>query len=197
MTQVITDMDIFVREWGLRVRSTLKKLGVKNSELLNDLEQEVYLRMIEKRTLETYDSAKGGFSTHVFQVIRTIAFNHYRAKKRNPIDVSESIIMVGEGGEEFLHPEVARSIQEEDKAPLEEFLELLYLELDKFKSWRSRSSNGTTIKSLTVVCRLLETGYKPKEIAQIFKVGNSSVSVWVKKIRAVAIEVRRKIYEDI
>ncbi|GAI04088.1 unnamed protein product [marine sediment metagenome] len=48
------DITAFVKSWSSRVRSTLRKFGVRNTELLNDLEQDVYVRMIEKKTLETF-----------------------------------------------------------------------------------------------------------------------------------------------
>lgn len=189
----ITDMDTFVKIWGPRVVATLRRLGVRNGELLKDLEQEVYVRMMEKGTLECFDPVKGSFVTHVFQVIRTIAYNYHRASKKDIINIAESIEMRGEGDEEFLHPEVAKLIVEaEDTGPIEEFLELLYKELDKFEPWRSKSAHGETIKSLSMVCQLLMRGYKPKEIAHIFRVGPSSVSVWRKKIYDVACKIREE-----
>lgn len=188
----IKDMRTFVKLWKARVQATLKRFGVRDQMLLEDLEQEVYLRMIQKKTLEVFDTEKGSFSTHVFQVIRTVALNYHRASNHDPINKSEPLMMTGEEGEEFLHPEISKLIIDRPDAEgvTEEFLELLYKELAKETVWRSKSSKGTSIKSLSTVCNLLQIGYKPKEIAAIFLVGQSSVSVWVKKIREHAKRVR-------
>lgn len=189
------DMTEFAKEYGPRVRSTLMRMGVSNQDTLNDLEQDVYLRMIQNNTLGVFDAAKGSFTTHIYQVIRTVAFNHHRAVKRIPLDCAEPIQLgAAEDDGEFLHPEVAKICTRDSEAdPNNEFLELLYKELAKFPAWKSGSAKkGETLKSLTVVCQLLYQGYAPKEIASVFKVGTSSVSVWVKKIRLVAKEVRTR-----
>lgn len=194
MAEEIRDMDTFARVYKERVRATLRKFGVRNPDLLNDLEQEVYLRMIDKKTLEVFDPEKGSFGTHVYQVIRTIALNFHRASIHDPLGKAELLMMIGEGGEEFLHPEVSKQLVEDgdEGGVTGEFLELLYKELAKEPVWRSKSSKGESIKSLSMVCSLMQRGFKPKEIASIFNVGQSSVSVWIKKIRTHAQRVREK-----
>jgi hypothetical protein len=193
----ISDMTVFVKEWSPRVRSTLMRLGIRETELLNDLEQDVYYRMIVNCTLEIYDPTLGAsFSTHVYQVIRTIALNYHRAKVRNPLTMAESI-EIASGGEEqeFLHPEVAKLCvsTEEGMTSTNEFLDLLYKELAKERPWKSGPKGGQgTVKSLSVICKMMHLGYRPKEIAYIFKASPSAVSVWVLKIRGIAKELRER-----
>lgn len=190
----IRDMDTFVKKWSPRVRSTLRRFGIRNNDLLNDLEQEIYFRMITNRTLEVYDPAKSQFSTHIYQVIRTIALNYKRASTRDPVSCGEPLMMHGEGDDEFLHPEVAKNLTTEDKEgkPVDEFMERLYKELGKVPSWSSGSKHGRSVKSLTVVCRLIQQGYKPKEIAKVFNVGESSVSAWMERIRQIAYDLKAR-----
>ena len=198
MNVVIKDMSEFVQVWSPRVRATLRKFGIREDSLLDDLEQDVYFRMIDKKTLEVYDPDKGSFVTHIYQVIRTIALNYHRAKLHDPVSKSEHLMMYGQGDEEFLHPEVAKILvtDQPNATVVDEFLEKLYTELARVPAWKTSSRNGSTIKSLTMVCQLLHQGFKPREIASIFRVGPSSVSVWMDRIRKIAVRVREDMKID-
>ena len=188
------DMETFVRTWSPRVRATLRKFGAKNSALCDDLEQDVYVRMLQNNTLGIWDVDKGSFATHIFQVIRTVALNSVRARKRNALDRSERIDMTGEDGEQFLHPEVAKLLKTADAETdvVSEFMERLYEELHNIPSWTSGSRNGRTVKSLSKVCQLWCQGYSAAEIARVFRVGPSSVSAWLQKIKQIALGLAKE-----
>jgi len=81
------DMDTFYRTWKDRVRAAIKNFGVRDSSLIDDLEQNVYVRMIKFRVIEECICALpspvgASFTTHVFGVIRTVCLNHLRDNGR-------------------------------------------------------------------------------------------------------------------
>lgn len=190
------DFKELVRDWSGRVRSTLRRFGINNSDLLNDLEQEAYLRMLKYDIINASDPEKGTFATYVFRIARTIALNHHRTSRRDVLDRAEPLVLHGKAGEEFVHPEVDRMLaadnDQEDKSVIDQFLEILYDEIKKAPAWQSKSWRGTSIKSLSKTCDLMLDGFYPSEIARIFSVSPSAVSNWFKKMKKIALACNLK-----
>jgi hypothetical protein len=274
----ITDMNKFCIAWSDRVRAGIKKFGIRESNVIDDLEQTVYLRMITFRILEDCICAledSSAFSTHSFGVIRAVCLNYLRdngksancskcekhedcvngyclhckycrtyntnpdckvckscnsdsyrlcpscgVKKvcklcklcyscrnereksvRNVLSQAEPLLMGGEDGEEYLHPEVVKLCDDDgiENGTFKQFEDMLYLEMEEIDSKSPKTPNGWTLttpdgeqhrmKSLTMIYNMDKAGLSPSEIGRQLRLSAATISLKRKLIGQLAQKV--------
>lgn len=190
----LKDFEDFVAKWDGRIRSQLIKLGARGDSL-EDLKQEVYLRIVRTGHIEKYDSTRARFPSHIFAVSRSVVVNSWRTAKRRPLDLSYSLVETMGDEEEMRGVRVlellladqedpdARGDATQKLARLESVLRTGYL-------W-SRKTQVTALKCFGAGCEnnlwqvavwLFVEGHTVGALAAQLGVSHGSVSNWKSRV---------------
>lgn len=82
-------MESFIKVYEGWVTNQIRKFGVNNEQDVEDLRQEIYIRMIERRPIEKWDGAGPAIKTYVFPVIRSIVYNFKNKQTKRIVTVEK------------------------------------------------------------------------------------------------------------
>jgi len=197
-----------------RISASIRSRGVRDSEVVQDLTQDVLLRVLDKGHLEKYDSTRSRFPTHMYTVINSIVVNRYRRGRTDPMYRSYSIHPGDGASEEAFRPGIlfAGRIPSGLRSQLEDATTIRLLRIFKERMterhlWSGPVQKRAILKDTSVNNNLWQVftwlylsdpyfwvpGEQKREesIAQFLGVTTGSVTNWKGRIRQVASKVFR------
>jgi len=89
--QPTKDINEFVKQWDKRIEKIIRSHGM--GEHMEDIKQEIYMRIIQDDGLEKYDPTRGSFSTYCYALILTKVRNartkFYRERRIVPVSLEQ------------------------------------------------------------------------------------------------------------
>lgn len=186
-----------VKQWDKKIEKIIRSYGLV--EDVDDLKQEIYLRILENDGLANYDPARGAFSTYMYAVI-VMKVRNARTKRRRelglmPFTMEAKDFMDGEddsnGRRQRDRIEVSSLVargelnpqrRTEIKIQIEKVLDVL-----RFQPVRSlfyRDGECITRDLRTLMIKILE-GMSREDIVKYFDYSTGSVGILFKELRDV------------
>jgi len=191
---ILTIEDLYAQKDGF-LRGLALKLGASRSEL-DDLIQDVYLRIIRYKTLNVYDVSRGiSIEEHLYQVVRTVVFNNHRLKKHRTWGNAKE---VHEESENFFWDYILQVSGLEENVFQGMFIETVKAEIEKHPSWgqnlvRIDGDFQVVQKSYSnIYYWLVDKGLSKTEVARRLGVSSGSVTQYLKRIRVIIEPVLQK-----
>lgn len=168
--------ETFTETYGSYISAVLAKVGIPQHDV-NDLRQDVLLKLWQKLPEFDYDSKKGKFRTWLWLVIRNTAYNHLSSKhkqeKRVDLYFTKSESTVSE-----ISPELEALMLDEWKA---------FITLQAMESLRGKFAE----QNIEIFRESLK-GVSSEELAERFKIKRNTVNRVVSRIKErLVIEVAR------
>ena len=66
---------------------------------IEDLRQQILLRVHERKYLKKYNPSKGSFNTYLYWLIRSVVVNQFESNERNPLNTAIPVVESAEIGE--------------------------------------------------------------------------------------------------
>jgi len=161
---------------------------------MDDLRQQILLRVHERKYLAKYDASKGAFNTYLYWLIRSVVVNQFEANERNPLNTAIPVMETAPDMEpgETVGALVLETFKDavddsfERIAQAKDLADRFEAHLGKQKAWGAPLTlpDGTTARrSLALVFALLRQSLEVKEIAVLLKCSPGSVFGYLKRIR--------------
>lgn len=152
------------------------------------LQQDIFLRMQDKKVIEGFDPEKANFGGVVFFVTRTICTNHLDRKSRDPIGglYGGSLVEETESEEDFTPGVYSLGRYSVSSENVEENVADRQLVNTLFaiaKKAMERNSN-TRDRNLLPMLSLIAEEYTPAEVAEKLNVTQTTVTNWMKYLRS-------------
>lgn len=203
--------EVFTRVYSDRIAASVRSKGVRDPALVEELTQQIVVRIFEKDHLDKYDPKRSRFSTHIFTVINSIVVNSWRRKRTDPLGEAASIQPVLEQDargvvfECFLKDEA--TVDPAVSLMRQTVLQELELRMSERHLWSSpvqkravRKMPALKVKNTLwqvftwlYLCETLPFGAPstPREesIARFLEVTTGSVTNWKRRIREVSVEI--------
>lgn len=158
-------------------------------EEMETLTQDVFLRCMDKKVIEGYDSSKANFGGVVYFVTRSICVNHLDRKSRDPVgglyggsltvqDPEDGTFTPGVWNiDRFMAAgqDVAKEYESKDQVN----------QLVAFATKAKAAPKNKRDESLLPLLALLAEEYSPQECAEKLKVTTTTVSNWMRYLAAV------------
>lgn len=191
----------FIKIWDKKIEKIIRSYGLL--EEVQDLKQEIYLRILENNGLANYDPTRGAFSTYIYAVV-VMKVRNARTKRRKelglmPFTLEAKDFLDGEEeGNGHRHRdrtelnsliakgELNPQRRTEIKMQIEQVLEVL-----KYQPVRSlfyREGECITRDLRTLMIKIME-GKSREEIVEYFEYSTGSVGILFKELREI-IEVQ-------
>lgn len=161
-----------------------KMLPYGTPEELENLRYDVFLRILEKDLLKSYDPAKANFGGVIFFVTRTIVVNHLSKKERNPLTGLHggSLIESSDVGETQVWEPGTYSLDRlfvQDHGPEKELdAQKLYSRLLDWARKMEAAPQSLRDRSLRTLLLLMREGSTTQECAESLGVTASTVANW-------------------
>lgn len=164
---------------------------------VEDLRQQILLRVHERKYLKNYDPKKGSFNSYLYWLIRSVVVNQFEANVRNPLNTAMGVIESSDNVEEtqegYLVLEAYRDAVDDGFERQAMARDLA----DRFESHLATVSrpwgpaitlpDGTrTRRSLALVFKLLRQTLEVRDVAKALDVSPQSVFGYLKRIRVEA-----------
>lgn len=158
-------------------------------EEMETLTQDVFLRCMDKKVIEGYDSTKANFGGVIYFVTRSICVNHLDRKSRDPVgglyggsltvqDPEDGTFTPGVWNiDRFMAAgqDVAKEYESKDQIS----------QLVAFATKAKAAPKNKRDESLLPLLSLLAEEYSPQECAEKLKVTTTTVSNWMKYLASV------------
>lgn len=160
---------------------------------VEDLRQQILLRVHERKYLKHYDPSKGAFNTYLYWLVRSVVVNQFEANERNPLNLALPVIesaptdeverpgaLVLESWRDAVDDSFERIALAKDLADRFE------VHLGRLRPWGEAITLPSGVKerrSLALVFRLLRQSLEVKEIAGALRCSSGSVFGYLKRIR--------------
>lgn len=207
--------NVFARSYTSRISASVRSRGVRDSNQVEELTQQILVRIYEKNHLDKYDPHRSKFSTHVFTVINSVVVNSWRRKRTDPLGEAASIQPVAEREtRDVLRETVLKddTVKDPEHSLMREVvLDELKLRMSERHLWSGPVQKRAVRKlpkenvqnTLWQVFRWLyldeELSFqrmgdtKEDAIANLLEVTTGSVTNWKRKIRETAEEVFKEL----
>lgn len=192
ITELIDQYDRFITGCIFKISK-----GHVRPDDIEDLRQQILLRVHERKYLKKYNPAKGSFNTYLYWLIRSVVVNQFESNERNPLNMALSVIEAGPGGEQTDDDYVPGALvleaytdavdnSFERIACAKDLADRFELHLQTVRAWGAPVAlpDGTTARrSLALVFKLLRQSQEVKDIAALLKCSPGSVFGYLKRIR--------------
>jgi len=189
-------MEEFVAQYSIKIKAIIHRLGVRNQQDVEDLEQDVYIKMMKYGLPGKRTNAQGKvFKPNYGLIVKSVVLNWKKKQTTDSLSSAGSIdqIMETKTGKKIKVVEKEHPVMPEDeKVDIEEFLQKWDAELAQKAPWSKPSHRGNEAKCLSDVMHMLASGMKANAIAKHFKVAPQTVSVWKQKLYESARELHNK-----
>lgn len=194
-------MEEFVAQYSVKIKAIIHRLGVRNQQDVEDLEQDVYIKMLKYGLPGKRTNAQGKiFKPNYGLIVKSVVLNW---KKKQTTDSLSSARTMGDMVNSTKKGQVVSSVETEhpvlpdtEKIEVEEFLQRWDAELVQKAPWSKPSHRGNEAKCLSDVMHMLASGMKANAIAEHFKVAPQTVSVWKQKLYESARELHNRGLDD-
>lgn len=160
---------------------------------IDDLRQQILLRVHERNYLQKYNPSKGSFNTYLYWLIRSVVVNQFESNERNPLNTAIPVVERAERGDDYTPGALvleayADAVDDsfERIACARDIADRFEAHLMTLRPWGAAIAlpNGTKERrSLALVFRLLRQSLEPKEIADTLRCSPGSVFGYLKRIR--------------
>lgn len=164
---------------------------------IDDLRQQILLRVHERQYLKKYNPSKGAFNTYLYWLIRSVVVNQFESNQRNPLNTAIPVIeSLGVGthldGEEVQGALVLEAYRDavddsfERIACAKDLADRFERHLTTLRPWGAAiplPGGLTERRSLALVFRLLRQSLEVKDIATALQCSPGSVFGYLKRIR--------------
>jgi RNA polymerase sigma factor (sigma-70 family) len=172
----------FITEWDSKLEVTIRNYKLKDD--VEDIKNQIYLELFEKKYLDRFDDEKATISTWVYGFVKNSLRKRYHKNRRdliyNGISIMDDYEEDAVGRALFLNIFVT-DLQEDEtmlKLAIEDIISILSKECYAAHSY---SSTGIPRDMKTVATMFLE-GLTPKEIAERFETSVQFVYKLIKRI---------------
>lgn len=191
----VTSYVEFVKQWDKKIEKIIRSYGLM--EDIEDLKQEIYLRILENDGLANYDPTRGAFSTYIYAVV-VMKVRNARTKRRRelglmPFTMESKDFIDGEDDSNghrqrdrtelnslIVRGELNPQRRTEIKLQIEKVLDVL-----RFQPVRShfyRDGECVTRDLRTLMVKILE-GMSREDIVNYFDYSTGSVGILFKELR--------------
>ncbi len=159
---------------------------------VEDLRQQILLRIHERKYLKHYNPSKGSFNTYLYWLIRSVVVNQFQSNERNPLNTAIPVVersaFEGETPGALVLESYRDSVDDsfERIAQAKDLADRFERHLSTFRPWGPAITlpNGAKERrSLALVFRLLRQSMEVKEVAEALRCSPGSVFGYLKRIR--------------
>lgn len=159
---------------------------------MDDLRQQILLRVHERQYLKKYNPTKGSFNTYLYWLIRSVVVNQFESNERNPLNTAIPVIETSETAEDNPGALVLEAYRDavddsfERIAVAKDLADRFEGHLSMLRPWGEAIAlpSGTKERrSLALVFRLLRQSMEVKDIADVLRCSPGSVFGYLKRIR--------------
>ncbi len=159
---------------------------------MEDLRQQILLRIHERNYLKKYNPSKGAFTTYLYWLIRSVVVNQFQSNERNPLNTAIPVVETSAFEGETPGALVLESFRDavddsfERIAQAKDLADRFEAHLSGFRPWGpaiALPDGSMARRSLALVFRLMRQSLEAKEIAAALRCSPSSVFGYFKLIR--------------
>jgi len=192
MDELIAQYDRFITGCIFKVSR-----GHVRPDDVEDLRQQILLRVHERKYLKSYDPKKGSFNSYLYWLIRSVVVNQFESNVRNPLNTAMGVVESSFDSEDvpdgYLVLEAFRDAVDdgfERQAMARDLANRFEAHLVHVsRPWGPPITlpDGTrTRRSLALVFQLLRQTLEVRDVAKVLDVSPQSVFGYLKRIRVEA-----------
>lgn len=186
------DLNQFISDWTQKIDRIISSFGFR-AEDLEDVRQDIFVRIHSKNFLDGYDETRGAFSTYIYGLVLNMLRKEYGRNKRNPLKKAQSMdeIIRNEDGDGFLFIDMIPGEDGFDAIVRGEFERQVVVVQEYLKTLPNPRGEVvgpdgiTRQRSLSQIFEFILQGKDRQDMAYLLRYSEGSISLLFKQLRNV------------